>query len=75
LKIPVQIEATNTCGELVRTDPYGQFYGPLKLESFRRFYRQTGATGATKDSDYCDANAADPSKRHPPKNMVDLDGV
>ncbi|KAF6021667.1 LanB2 [Bugula neritina] len=50
------IEATNTCGELVRTDPYGQFYGPLKLESFRRFYRQTGATGATKDSDYSGHN-------------------
>ncbi|XP_067941186.1 laminin subunit gamma-1-like [Watersipora subatra] len=66
-------KATNTCGQEVTTDDSGRPYLPRKVDSFRTFYRQTGASGNTKYRDYCDQNSADPSKRHPAQNMVDLD--
>ena len=68
-----QIEATNTCGEKLINDATGRPYPAYKVDNFRTFYRQTGASGATRYRDHCDNESRDPSKRHPPQNMVDLD--
>lgn len=54
-------------------DATGRRYNPRQLNSFRTFFRQTGSAWAARYQDYCDAQAVDESKRHPPTAIVDRD--